>query len=281
MILVLGSTGTVGRHVVAGLLAAGERVRAFTRDPARARFDETVEVVGGDLSEPGTVLAALADVAGVFVSTSADALPHELTVADTVRRRGTRRVVQLSSVAAIVPVTGSYGAAHAAAEHAFEQSGAEWTALRPAGFMSNVLQWKPSIKAEGKVYQPYGSIPRAVIDPEDVAAVAVTCLTTAGHHGNAYQLTGPEALTAPQQTAKVSAALRRPLEFVDVQPELARKAMTGAGIAPELAAGLIASMADPRPQRGGTPLPTVQQIARRPPATFDAWLARHLTELSG
>ncbi|WP_205669271.1 NAD-dependent epimerase/dehydratase family protein [Amycolatopsis suaedae] len=34
-ILVTGATGTVGRHVVAELLAAGENVRATTtRDPA-------------------------------------------------------------------------------------------------------------------------------------------------------------------------------------------------------------------------------------------------------
>jgi uncharacterized protein YbjT (DUF2867 family) len=282
MILVLGSTGTVGRHVVAGLVAAGQRVRAFTRDSARVRFGEPVEVAEGDLGEPRTVLAALAGADGVFVlSCGPDALAHELAVAEAVRRCGTGRVVKLSSVAAMPPLSDSYGAAHAAAERAFARSGAEWTALRAAGFMSNVLQWKSSIRTEGKIYQPYGTIPRAVIDPEDVASVAVACLTTAGHQGKAYQLTGPEALTAHQQTAKVAAALGCPLEVVDVDPELARNAMVGSGMPPEFAAGLIASLADPDPRRGGMPLPTAQQITGRPPRTFDTWLAGHLTELSG
>ncbi|MER5325989.1 NAD(P)H-binding protein [Streptosporangium roseum] len=281
MIVVFGSTGNVGRHVVTGLVAAGERVRAFTRDPARARFDESVEVVAGDLRDPGTVLAALTGADGVYVATSPDALAHELAVAAALRRSGAGRVVKLSSVAANAPVTDSYGAAHAAAENAFMDSGAEWTVLRPAGYMSNVLQWRSSITSQGRVYQPYGKVRRAVIDPEDVAAVAVACLTTAGHHGKAYQLTGPEALTAPQQTARVSVALGRPLEFVDVDPEQARNGMIRAGMPPELVDGLLSSMADPGPLRGGTPQSTVRQITGRPPATFDSWLARHLTELRG
>jgi uncharacterized protein YbjT (DUF2867 family) len=279
MIVVFGSTGTVGRLVVNGLVAAGERVRAFTRDPARATFGPGVEVVAGDLQEIGTVRAALAGADGVFVATSPDALAHELTLADALRDSGAGRVVKLSSVAANPPVTDSYGGAHADAEKAFMESGAEWTALRPAGFMSNVMQWKKSIKSQGRVYQPHGGIQRAVIDPEDVAAVAVSCLTTPGHHEKAYQLTGPEALSAPQLTAKVSAVLRRPLQFVEVDPEQARNGMIGAGMPPQLVEGLLASMADPGALRGGTPMPTVQQITGRSPATFDSWLARHVAEL--
>ncbi|MFI5915332.1 NAD-dependent epimerase/dehydratase family protein [Dactylosporangium sp. NPDC051541] len=35
-VLVTGATGTVGRHIVAGLHDAGAEVLALTRDPARA-----------------------------------------------------------------------------------------------------------------------------------------------------------------------------------------------------------------------------------------------------
>jgi uncharacterized protein YbjT (DUF2867 family) len=278
MILVFGSTGTVGRHVVAALVAAGEKVRAFTRDPARARFGGAVDVAGGDLADRASVTAALAGVTGVFVATSPAALSHELTVASAVREIGIGRVVLLSSVAANPPPSGAYGQAHAAAEAAFAVSGAEWTALRPAGFMSNVLQWRSSIAAQSRVYQPYGHVPRAVVDPADVAAVAAACLTTPGHAGMTYQVTGPQALTAPEMTAIVAAALGRPLEFVDVEPEQARKAMAAAGVPPELADGLLVSMADDGPDRGGTPLPAVARILGRPPVTFGAWLDHHLAE---
>ncbi|MEU8801171.1 NAD(P)H-binding protein [Spirillospora sp. NPDC048819] len=278
--LVLGSTGGVGRHVVAGLAAAGERVRAFTRDPGRARFGGSVEVFAGDLKDSGAVLEALQDVEAVFMATSPDALEHELTVADAVRERGIGRVVKLSSVAANPPVAGSdsYGRAHAASEEAFAKSGAELTALRPAGFATNVLQWRRSIASQGKVFQPYGDVARAIIDPADVAACAVACLTSGGHGGRSYQLTGPEALTAPELTARLGKALGRRLEFVAVEPAQAREGMTRAGMPPDLVDGLLASMAEPGPLRGGVPQPDAERLLGRPPATFETWLARHLDE---
>jgi uncharacterized protein YbjT (DUF2867 family) len=284
MILVLGSTGNVGRHVVAGLLAAGEKVRAFTRDPARAAasgFGGEVQVVTGDLGEPDTVLAALTGVDRVFVATSPDALAHEVAVAGAVRRSGVSRVVKLSSVAANPPVNDAYGRAHATGEQAFIEADVEWTALRPAGYMSNVLQWKRSIASQGKVFQPYGKVERAVIAPADVAAVAVTCLTNDGHHGKAYQLTGPQSLTAPEQTAMIAAALGRQVEFVDADPEQARNGMVNAGMPADLVDGLLASMAELGPLRGGTPTSAVRDLTGREPVTFDAWLKLHLTDLSG
>jgi uncharacterized protein YbjT (DUF2867 family) len=275
MNLVIGATGTVGRGVVAGLRAAGAPVRAFTRDPARAGFGPGVEVAQGDLGDPESVLAALDGAAAVFVATSPDALEQEAGVAAAVRKCGTPRVVQLSSVAANDPVMDAYGQLHAAAERAFAESGTELTVLRPAGFMSNTLQWRASIAAQGKVFQPYGSIPRALVDPADIAAVAVAALTGAGHGGRVYQVTGGAALTAPEVVAEVSAGLGRPLRFVEVDPEQARAAMEKAGMPAGLVAGLLASMADGSPGRGGRPLPTVREVLGREPRTFGQWFAEH------
>lgn len=281
MYLVIGSSGRVGRHVVDGLVAAGEQVRAFTRDPSNVRTAESVEIFKGDLMDAEAVRAALEGAQGVFVATSPDALEHEITVAEAIDECGTARVVKLSSVAANPPVSDSYGRAHAASEEALKKSGAEWTFLRPAGFMTNVMQWRGSIQSQGKVFQPYGEVARAMIDPADVAAAAVVCLTRPGHAGQVYQLTGPEGLTAPQATAKVAAALGVPLEFVGVDPEQARAGMTRAGMPPDLVDGLLSAMAEAGPLRGGVPQHDLQRILGRPAATFDSWLARHVAELRG
>jgi uncharacterized protein YbjT (DUF2867 family) len=57
---VTGATGTVGRQVVEQLLRDGHPVRALTRDPAKAkdRLPRDVEVVGGDLERPETLVGA-------------------------------------------------------------------------------------------------------------------------------------------------------------------------------------------------------------------------------
>lgn len=276
MIVVIGAGGTVGREVVAGLRGRGHAVRAFVRDAGRASFGAGVEVAVGDLSRPETVRAAMAGADAVFVLTvGPDAATQEAVVAEEVRRGGVGRIVKLSSVAADDPALGSYGRAHAEAERAFTRTGAAFTALRAAAFMSNVLQWRASIAAEDTVYQTYGHIPRAVIDPADVAAAAVVCLTAAGHDGQVYRLTGPEALTAPQQATRIATLLGRPLGYVEAPREAAAEAMTGGGLPAGFAAGLLDAQADPDPCRGGLPLPTVRNLTGREPAGFDAWLSRH------
>src|ERR1044072_7441809 len=67
MILVTGATGTIGSDVVRQLAARGEKVRALTRDPARARVPAGVEVVRGDYLDRGSLDAAMSGAAAAFL----------------------------------------------------------------------------------------------------------------------------------------------------------------------------------------------------------------------
>jgi uncharacterized protein YbjT (DUF2867 family) len=71
-ILVVGATGTVGKHVVRRLVEAGRSVRALARnvDNARAQLGPLVEIIGGDLNEPGSLRAALHGVAVASLATA-------------------------------------------------------------------------------------------------------------------------------------------------------------------------------------------------------------------
>ena len=66
-ILVTGSTGNVGRHVVDQLTAAGARFRAMTRDPDAAGLPAGVEVVPGDLTVPESLDPSLRETDTVFL----------------------------------------------------------------------------------------------------------------------------------------------------------------------------------------------------------------------
>lgn len=67
VVLVSGASGTVGRPLVAALLAAGQRVRAGVRDPMRVKFPGGVDVVRLDFCDPATARPALVDVDRVFL----------------------------------------------------------------------------------------------------------------------------------------------------------------------------------------------------------------------
>ncbi|MGW7595728.1 SDR family NAD(P)-dependent oxidoreductase, partial [Streptomyces rubiginosohelvolus] len=74
---------------------------------------------------------------------------------------------------------------------------------------------------------PYGTSANACVDPGDVAEVAALALSgpDRDHAGRAYTLTGPQALSATEQTAQLAALLGLPLRFEELSPQQARTAL--------------------------------------------------------
>ena len=102
--LVTGATGKVGHAVARALEAAGHEVRALVRDPARAAsvLPAGVEPVPGDVTEPGSLGAAVAGCELVF---NAMGLPEQWLADDRqfdrVNARGTENVVRAAREAAV------------------------------------------------------------------------------------------------------------------------------------------------------------------------------------
>ena len=67
-VLVTGATGLLGSHLAEQLTAAGDRVKALVRPGSRTDFLNGlgVEIVRGDLTDPGACKGAVAGVARVF-----------------------------------------------------------------------------------------------------------------------------------------------------------------------------------------------------------------------
>lgn len=76
-------------------------------------------------------------------------------------------------------------------------------------------------------------------DVRDIAAVAARALTEEGHEGKVYELTGPEAISNREIAEKLSAAVGKPVEHVEIPLEDAREAMIGEGAPEWLADGLV------------------------------------------
>lgn len=72
IVLVVGATGSIGRHVVDVALEHGYSVRALVRDPARAQFSDSVHLVQGDVTRPATLDAALAGIDAVVFTLGSD-----------------------------------------------------------------------------------------------------------------------------------------------------------------------------------------------------------------
>ncbi|MFB7510013.1 SDR family oxidoreductase, partial [Streptomyces broussonetiae] len=131
MILVTGATGTTGSEVVRQLAARGEKVRALTRDPARARVPAAVETVRGDYADPDSLAAAMAGVTAAYlVSPPGPGAAHDTALVAAARAAGVRRLVKLSAIGSDDPATGPTVAWHGEGERVVRESGAQWTVLR-------------------------------------------------------------------------------------------------------------------------------------------------------
>jgi uncharacterized protein YbjT (DUF2867 family) len=199
MVLVTGATGTAGSEVVRALLARGERVRAFVRDPCAAReaLGTGVELAVGDFADADSVSSALDGVQTLFLSGPDDPrrVAWEAGAIDAAAAAGVRRVVKLSSVSADPGAPAAFWRWHGQVERHLAEAGLPAVVLRACAFMSNVAMGAAAVVGEGRLYAPAGDARIAMIDPRDVGAVAAAVLTDPAHDGRTYLLTGPEAIT--------------------------------------------------------------------------------------
>ncbi|WP_424570689.1 NAD(P)H-binding protein [Streptomyces sp. CH-036] len=274
MILVTGATGAVGREV-AGLLAAAGPVRILARRPERLTVrGDGVEVVEGAYGDPA-LDRALEGVSSVFLVTNSPTEPDDERVAGAAAAAGVRHLVKLSMMAVEEPGADDFITRwQRRNEETIRASGVPWTFVRPRTFMSNTLSWAPGIRSAGVVRALYGDAPVACVDPRDVAAVAVAVLTGAGHEGRTYAVSGPEAITAREQTAQLSLVLGRPLRFEELGLDAARTALLAKYPRPAAEAFLESA----ERQRAGAKaavVPTVEELTGCQARPYRTWAADH------
>ncbi len=272
MILVTGATGTVGREVVAQLLTAGKTVRAMTRNPALAKLDPRVEAVQGDFDSPSTLARAVEGVDRAFSLTFGPQTGvREKQLAQAARKGGVRHIVKLSAMGGDDETRNIIRKWHDEGEREIRETGIALTVLRPGAFMSNALHWRESIRLQSKVFSNYADGRFPPIHPRDIAAVAARALTSDGHEGKAYSLTGPEALTMNEQVKILSESLGRPLEYVSISDESARKGMEQAGMPALLVDALIPFAEFIRSGKATDVFRTVEEVTGKPALSFRDW----------
>lgn len=268
-----GATGRVGRHVVSSLAGGGHDVRALVREPGGAALPDGVEVVRGDLASPETLGPALLGVDRVYLMWPG--LPVDRRVVDVIAAHA-RHVVYLSTDVADLAEGEEAVSFHQEMERLIRASGMRWTFLRAIDFAANALAWAGQVR-DGVVRQPYGRSARSLIHERDIADVAVRVLTTEGHDGAAYVLTGPEAVTHEEMARILGEEAGREVRWEEMAPEAARRELTAAwGNAAFVDARLRAWESFTRTPERVTG--TVEELLGRPARTFRSWARDHAAD---
>jgi uncharacterized protein YbjT (DUF2867 family) len=274
MILVTGSRGNVGSAVVEQLAAGGHRVRALVRDVKEgSSFPTTVDVVAGDLDNVDSLVNAMKGVDRMFMLApfTPSLVKHDGNMIDAAKRSRIKHVVKLSALGAQYEAI-TLARWHRTGEKSLESSGMAWTHVRPSGFFTNTLMWAGMIRSGGSVYHPTGEGKLGIVDPRDIAAVAVKALTENGHEAKSYEVTGPAALSTSEQCDVIGRILGKPIHAVTVPDAVARDAMIGQGMPLQLANCLLEFLGVVRAGQAALVTDTVQNVTGRAPWTFESWV---------
>jgi NADH dehydrogenase len=225
-ILVLGGAGFVGCEIVERLAARGLRVRVPTRIRERAKRSlivlPTVEVVDADIHDAvqldalATGCDAVINLVGVLHNGRGNdsfATAHvELTrkVIEACKRRGIRRLLHMSALAATTDAPSQYLRTKAEAEALVTASGLDWTVFRPslifgpgrcfATLFAQMLKFVPVVAL---------ACPDARFQPVwvgDVARAFVDSLGNLASFAKRYELGGPKVYSLRELVAFIGQA---------------------------------------------------------------------------
>ncbi|MCQ8772952.1 SDR family oxidoreductase [Streptomyces telluris] len=241
-ILVTGGTGTLGRAVVARLLADGLPVRVMSRRPRPTGDDRPYEWAVCDLAKGTGLDAALADVrAVVHCATNArNDVATTRRLAEAARRSGSQgpHLVYISIVG-IDDVPLPYYRSKRAAERIVRESGLPWTILRTTQFHDLVA----TMTAVQRRLPVVLTLSGVRVQPVEVTEVAdrLAELVQGAPTGRVPDMAGPEVRDARDLAAATLRAmgLHRRVVPLRLPGKIARTLRAGGLLAPDRAIGKV------------------------------------------
>lgn len=230
MIAVTGATGYVGGQTARRLAERGAPLRLVVRDAGRAPD------LGADVRQASSygafdeMRAAFEGVDTVFLvpaEESPDRVEQHKTAVDAAVAAGVRRIFYLSFVAARPDSTFTLGRDHWATEEYVRACGLPFTLPR----MNLYLDFMPRmVSDDGVIAGPGGTGRLAAVARDDIAEVVAVLLTSDGHDGASYDISGGEALTFAEIAAELTRLTGRTVTFKDetLEEAWASRAVYGA-----------------------------------------------------
>jgi NAD(P)H dehydrogenase (quinone) len=246
--VITGASGSFGRqvtHLVLAKIPASELI-LVTRNPASlAEFSARgAQVRFGDFDKPETLAQALAGGEKLLlISTLAVGqrrqTQHRAAIEAAVSA-GIQHIVYTSSVG-IHPKSPSMAVAdHYFTEELLRRSGAAFTLLRDSQYAEVIVtMMAPMALRTGKWIMSARDGCMAFVSKRDCVASAAAVLTSSGHEGATYEITGPELCAFRQAAAIASEITGRPIEYVDVTDDEKLAMWDAAGVPRAYCDGLM------------------------------------------
>jgi uncharacterized protein YbjT (DUF2867 family) len=205
-LLIVGATGTLGRQIARRALDEGYEVRCLVRSSRKAAFlkEWGAEIVLGDLRQPDSLKAALVGVTQIIDAATARATDSlgvkevdwdgkvsliQAAVAAKVEKFVFISVLDAEKYRSVPLMEIKY-----CTEKFLEQSGLNYTILRPCGFLQGLIGQYAIPVLEGQAVWMAGQVaPTAFMDTQDIAKFAVKALSAEAANKKALPVVGNKA----------------------------------------------------------------------------------------
>ncbi|GCE81164.1 NAD(P)H-binding protein [Komagataeibacter oboediens] len=242
---VSGASGQLGSAVVQALAETveAENLVAISRTP---KTDRTYAGRLGDYDQSETLVAAYQGLDRLLLIPGADLRPgirsrQMLAAVDAAAQAEVGHVFLLSATGTQREGESAVGAAYWHSEQALIKSAIPaWTILRMSYFSETLVEEvRMSLTAGGLAMLEDSRV--SFVSRGDVAKAAAAALTSEGHEGAIYQLTGSEALRGEAVCRLVAQQIQRPFALNVMPAEVLRAGLLKTGL-PDVVADAVVSM---------------------------------------
>ncbi len=223
-IVISGASGALASETVRALLERGVKLADLvlvTRTPEKLSSFSTngAAVRMGDFDRPETLEPAFAggrELLLVSTNSDGDRAAQHANAIMAARKAGIRHIVYTSFVNPTTDNPALIAHDHQLTEAALMKSGVRYTILRNQLYMDPLLDEAAAAIRTGDLYTNAGRGKWAPVARRDCAEAAAIVLTTVGHEGKIYDITGPELINHQDFAKLVDEVTGKRVRVIDV-----------------------------------------------------------------
>ena len=246
-IVITAASGQLGRLVVSDLLRRGvapSDIVAGTRslESVKDLAETGVRTAILDYDQPDTVATAVSPGDTLVLISGNDLANRDRQHADVIaaaKRAGVAHLIYTSGLRASESPS-PIAASHAVTEDAVRTSGIPFTLLRNGWYTENYARSIDAVRATGVLLASVGDGRVASATRRDFAEAVGAVVTTDGHPGTTYELSGDVAWSYDELAAALGEVLGRDVTYQSVTPEQHLATLTEAGVPEPMAAVAVA-----------------------------------------
>jgi NAD(P)H dehydrogenase (quinone) len=286
-LVVTGASGHLGRLVAEQLLerVAPEQLVLVTRSPEALRElgARGVEVRYGDFDDPASLPDAFAGGSRMLLI-GTDAIGRRVfqhrAALKAAEAAGVGHVVFTSIVSPVATnPTGRYAWEQGLTETMLHRTGLAGTVLRFGPFAELVLPPAATAVQNRRLVTNNGAGRIVPVSRQDCAEAAAIVLTTEGHAGETYEITGPEPLSASDLAELYTDLSGQPVKVVPLTDTMLTEVLAGIGTPLTNVVSLVAFGRAVRLGYFDVVDPTFERLAGHPPASLRDVLLAHRADL--